>query len=260
MAVCLSELGRIEEALDQYSAALEVAQDWSDEAFARLNLGVAHQDLGRPLAALASIDQARRRAYEHSDERLVAYCDDAAAYVLIDTGRLGRSRRLAESAIKAATDSCDVELAREAYSTLALARLLAGDVSDAQDAADAAARFFDNQRPVAPLVLLGITQLRLNDRRAAEQSFSRALRETDRLLDVEPRAVQVLDIRGLALVGLAQCDPVDDWEPAREAYQRARDQTRAPGVVLRAVRLLEELLDGDRSARAITVLRAACGN
>jgi hypothetical protein len=71
--------------------------------------------------------------------------------------------------------------------------------------------------------------------------------------------VQVLDIRGLVLAGLARSDPAERWEPARQAYRQARDRTRAPGVVLRAVRLLDELLEGDRSREALALYEAVRG-
>src|SRR5439155_6771782 len=131
-------------------------------------------------------------------------CVDAKAHVLIDTGQLGRARRLAESAIKAATDAGNADLCRETYSTLALALLLSGDVAGAHAAADAAARFFHNRRPLAALALPGITHLRRKDRHSAELSFRRAKQEIDRLLDIEPNAVQVLDANGLVLAGLAR--------------------------------------------------------
>jgi tetratricopeptide (TPR) repeat protein len=260
LASCLIELGRTRDAVQECSLALEVALAPRDEAQARLCMGLIHLDLGTPLSALALIEEARRLADGAAQPRLVASCDDAAAYVLIDMGQLGRSRRLAESAIKSAMDTGNVDLARETYYTLALGQLLAGNVPEARDAADAAARFFDNQRPLAALALHGITELRLGrDRSAAERSFRRAESETERLLDIEPLAVQVLDIRGLVLTGLALCDPTDGWEPARHAYRTARDRSPAPGVVVRAARLLDELLDGDSSRDAVETRLAARG-
>jgi tetratricopeptide (TPR) repeat protein len=259
LAMCLKELGHAEAALRQYTLALKVAHDQVHEAEAHRGKGSVFRDLGEPLAAFSEIEEARRLAEQCSDVRLVASCDDAAAQVLIDTGQVGRARRLADSAIKVAMDTGNVDLARETYSTLALGLLLAGDIEKARDAADAAARFFDNQRPLTALALLGIAQFRLGDRRAAQHCFLRAARETDRLLAIEPDAVQVLDIRGLVLAGLARCDPAERWEPARQAYQLARDRTRAPGVVLRAVRLLDELLEGDRSREALALYEAVRG-
>jgi tetratricopeptide (TPR) repeat protein len=258
LAACVAELGEIEEAFHQYSAALEFVENPFVEAAVRLGLGSTHQDLGRPMDAVESIERAHELVRGLSDRRS-ARCLDAWAYALLDIGQLERARSRAESAIAIATDVGDVELTREAYFTLALANLLAGNLADARDAAGAAARFFDNQRPLAALALLGITQLRLGDRRSAESSFGRAAREADRLLTIEPNNVQVLEISGLVRAGLARCDSTEDWKPAIEAYQRARGRTRASGVVMRAVRLLEELLDGDRSPPAKAVLEAARG-
>ena len=68
----------------------------------------------------------------------------------------------------------------------------------------------------------------------------------------------VLDA-GLVLTGLALCDPTPAWEPARQAYRRARSLTRSPGVVMRAVRLLNELLDGVDSREAVEIHAAALG-
>lgn len=259
LASCLTELGRVGEALDQYVAALEVAPS-AEEAYARLDMGLVHQDLGDPLAALDAIEAARRMAVEQADAGLVAGCDDAEAYVRLDWGEINEARALSDSAIRFATDTGNVDCAREAYFTLALAHLLAGDLDAAHSAADAAARFFDNERPLAPLALLGITQLRLRRTHAAQHTFLLAAREADRLLSIEPLAVQVLDIKGLALAGLAACDPNQDWEPARRAYQKARERTCAPGIVLRAARLLDALVERDRSAAVMAVIRAVRGD
>jgi tetratricopeptide (TPR) repeat protein len=259
LAACLNELGEVEQASDQYSAALEVVDNASVEASILLDQGLIQQNLGRPLAALGWIERAHRLARQCSNNLLAAKCVDATAYVLLDTGQLGRARYLAESAIKAATDAGNADLCRETYSTLALAHLLAGKVIDAHAAADAAARFLHNQRPLAALALLGITQLRLRDSRSAELSFRRAKQEVERLLKIEPDSVQVLDMNGLVLVGLARSDAAEDVTPAVTAYQKARKRTRASGVVLRAVRLLDELLDGDRSRQALEILDAARG-
>jgi len=119
--------------------------------------------------------------------------------------------------------------------------------------------FFENQRPFAALALLGITQLRMQDYVSAELSFGRAIRLIDSLLAVEPFAVQVLDTSGLVFAGLARAERRNNFDLAIIAYRRARDRTRAPGIVLRAVRLLDELLDGDDSINASKVLDAAGG-
>ncbi|GAB3967011.1 AAA family ATPase [Plantactinospora veratri] len=260
LGACLEELGMVERALDQCSAALEVIHDEAPEvASVLLNQGLLHQKLGRPLVALRLIKRAHHLAKEHSRTRLATKCVDAMAQVHIDMGQLDKARRLADLAIKTATDAGDADLCRETYSTLALALLLGGDVTSAHDAADAATWFFENQRPFAALALLGITQVRLHELESAEKSFSRAYREIDALLDLEPHAVQVLDTNGLVLAGLARSNSTDDLSPAIAAYRQARKRTRAPGVVLRAVRLLDELLDGDDSLHAKQALDAAAG-
>ena len=258
LALCLAEIGNVQEALDHCTAALADVTKTDVEASLLLRTGTFLQDLGRPLEALDSIERAHDLSLG-GRPLLTARCLDAAAYVLIDTGRLEQARQLAARAIRTAADIGNVELARETYFTLGLARLLAGDIEEASDAASAAARFFDNQRPLAALALLGITQVRQEAFGAAERTFGRADREALRLLDIEPNNVQVLDISGLAHAGLARCDTAEQWALAIDAYRKARKRTRATGVVMRSVRLLEELLDGDRSPQALAALRAARG-
>ncbi|MGW5080168.1 hypothetical protein, partial [Micromonospora echinospora] len=74
-----------------------------------------------------------------------------------------------------------------------------------------------------------------------------------------PTSTQALDLNGLAFAGLARAEGTGDLDPAISAYRQARRRTRAPGVVLRAVRLLDELLDGDDSPQARQAMQAAVG-
>jgi tetratricopeptide (TPR) repeat protein len=260
LATCLEELGMVDKAMDQYAAALEVIEDADPEVASAvfLNQGLLHQKLGRPLAALQAIQRAHHLAKEHQLGVLAAKCVDAMAQVHIDMGQLNKARRLADEAIRAATDAGNADLCRETYSTRALALLLGGDLTKAHDTADAATRFFENQRPFAALALLGITQVRLHDVRSAETSFSRAHRDIGPLLTLKPPAAQLLDINGLVLAGLARADS-NDLRPAIAAYRQARQRVRAPGVVLRAVRLLDELFDDDDSPQVRQTLDAAAG-
>ncbi|WP_328383760.1 TIR domain-containing protein [Micromonospora zamorensis] len=260
LATCLAELGMVDKALDQYAAALEVIDDTEKEAASVfLNQGLLQQQLGRPLTALQLIQRARRLAEGHSDAQLAAKCVDAMAQVHIDMGQLDRARRLADEAIKAAADAGNADLCRETYSTRALALLLGGDLVAAHDTADAATRFFENRRPFAAFALLGVTQVRLQKMESAEASFGRVQRDISPLLKPKNPAVQLLDLNGLALAGLARAEGAGNLEPAIIAYRQARKRTRAPGVVLRAVRLLDELLDGDDSPQARQTMQAAVG-
>ncbi|MFD6608676.1 AAA family ATPase [Micromonospora chalcea] len=260
LASCLAELGMVDKALDQYAAALEVIDDTEKEAASVfLNQGLLQQQLGQPLTALRLIQRARRLAEGHSDAQLAAKCVDAMAQVHIDMGQLDRARRLADEAIKAAADAGNADLCRETYSTRALALLLGGDLVAAHDTAHAATRFFENSRPFAAVALLGITQVRLQKMESAEASFGRVQRDISPLLRPKNPAVQLLDLNGLAFAGLARAEGTGDLDPAISAYRQARRRTRAPGVVLRAVRLLDELLDGDDSPQARQAMQAAVG-
>ena len=140
-----------------------------------------------------------------------------------------------------------------------LLALRSGDLASARTAAAAAStRDVPDLRDNA-LVLLGVIALRQGDVPAAKEAFRGALRHTDELLTANPRNFDALDSKGLAAAGIAICGG-GNAEASINAYAAAREISDDPGVVARAILLLDQIQPVDPGELPRNVRQAARGH
>ncbi len=86
---------------------------------------------------------------------------------------------------------------------LALAKLYLCNLPEARAAAEAARQYDEPEQNHYVLALLGVIALRQQDRAAAQDAFASAVTEADQLLAYSIQNFAALDVKGLALCGLA---------------------------------------------------------
>jgi tetratricopeptide (TPR) repeat protein len=218
------------------------------EGFDLEYLGLCYFSLGEYQRAIDLHAQAIAIARDIGHRYLEAIALDSTGRAWLASGDERRAVVLLGQAIEIADITGDVEPAMEARSWLARAHLQLGDAAAAL-AVTAVERglAYPLEKPVMHL-LEGVALLKLNRPDQSAQAFTEALAAADGLLGLADRNVAALEVRALALSGLAvvEGDPARAAEAA-EAFAEARAVTRAPGVVSDTRRLLGIVMAHDHS-------------
>ena len=255
-----ADLGDTRHAFELYEQALAIDREIGDRQGEEAhlgNLGIASADLGDTPRAIELHEQALAIAREIGDRQVEALELINLAQALIASGSLDEARRSAEAGLEIAEAIESPQALSDGGSTIALVRLLSGDLAGARTAAAAAATHDVPDLRDNALVLTGVTALRQEDMPAAKEAFLAAMRQTDQLLKANPRNYDALDSRGLALAGLALCG-AGEVPASIEAFAAARAINANPGVVSRALRLLDQLRPLD-SGDVLGEVRHAAG-
>jgi tetratricopeptide (TPR) repeat protein len=257
-----AELGAMAAAGDEYEQALwsvRAAGDQSStEAETLFNLGELYGRQGRVEAAEEHVEQALALARALDYRLVIGHCHACLAELLTDQGRLQEAVGRATAGAEVGEQISDPQLERYSKYRLAVAHLYSGALEAARAAIDAARRSGSGEDE-SVLALLGLVALRQENRGAAREAFTAAV-EQARMADSygEP-GFAVLDAKALALSGLALIEGVDRLPDAVAAYRAARALTQAPGVVARALRLLDALVPADPSGLLVAARDAARG-
>jgi tetratricopeptide (TPR) repeat protein len=249
LAACHAEAGQFEQALSRGERSLDIARSnglSGLEAEVLMNTGRWYGELGDTLTAMERLEAARTLARQ---PLVVGMCLDATAEILIDQGRIRRAIQAAEEAIAIGEEIRSSQLVREASTTLSLAELCAGCPDGLQRARvrlDMVCRHRKPGHTLNALVLRGIMALRRGDTETAEKVFDKAWGEARSLGNLESRRFNVRNVEGLAQCGLALCNQGDPGalEDASRAFSSAKAVTIASGVMIRVMRLLDELEAG----------------
>ena len=246
--LCLTETAHFDEAIQNFKAGLVLIEHNQDDETAMLraqltlNLGVAQLYRGWPDDALATLQTARRLAFDLENRVLTARCMDAMALATIERYD-GRAMTLAEQAAAEGVKTGSPELAREANGTLALIHLRREDTEHALAAANVAVEFGRTRRGVAGFAMRGIALLRSREPELAENAFLEAHVRASELLLQDRDNYRLHEFNGLALAGLALSTGSDHFvKLAAAAYRQARRRTQAPGVVQLCLLKLDALL------------------
>lgn len=265
LLLCAAETGKFDRARGQHVrafAALAHVQDKEREvveAGLLLEVGVIRFQLGHNMEALDLLGTGRELARRLNERELEGLILNAQAQVLID-GHPAQAIGPATEAVEIGARIRSPQLSREANMTLALANLCAGNLDAAREAANAAARYRRSRRVLAAFALQGIILYRRGDPEEARRAFQDAHFQAEILRKRERRNVQVLDMDGLALSGLALCGEPAGFGAAVRTYEAARRISREHGVVRQALRLLDELArEPDAPVELTAVRRAASG-
>ena len=243
--------GAYRQAIDLITQALAIARETGDRASEghRLNnLGLCHFSLGAYRQAIDLTTRALAIARDIGNRYIEANTLGSMGRGWLASGDARQAVALLGQAVSIADATGDIESGVEARSWLARAHLQLGEAAAAL-AVTAVERelMFPPEEPAMHL-LEGLALLELNRPGESSQAFNEALAAADALLALADRNVAALEVRALALSGLAVVadDPARAAEAA-EAFVRARGATAAEGVVVDTRRLLAIITAHDHS-------------
>jgi tetratricopeptide (TPR) repeat protein len=265
---CRCEQAWFGAAQNLFARAVDVLAPTSDPAAQRthttllLTMGTVQSYLGDALKARRILHRGEREAEELSEMVLAGGFIGARAVLCMDVGQPEIAIRLADQAVHLGAETNNLPLCREAATTLAQAHLCMGmdteHVQAARAAADHAVRLSQSRRAVGAFAAQGIAALRGRDYPAADHAFTAAYNRAEQLCRVDRRNFEMHDLLGLVSCGLGLRGQRDHFDEAVGAFERARKVTSRQTIVLRAQRLLTQLV-GTPDERTERVLTAAAG-
>jgi tetratricopeptide (TPR) repeat protein len=259
LCLCYGEIGQLEHAVKCGLKVLSFARDIGDQHLEAEQL----VDSGYFCALLDEGERAteyfenglaitRNTGYRLVEGQCLIDCADN----LIDQGDFERAIMLATEAVEIGRHIGSPRLAWDGNGVLALGYLRTGELAEARTAIDEAYLYRYRRRSYAASALKGIIAVRQGDRFTAHDAFARAVGEATAILQRARQNFAAFDAQGLALCGLSlHGDP--HLDEAIAAYTAARSLTAAPGVVRRAVSLLDQLARSDSTFSLAPVRQAA---
>ena len=246
---CYADIGQTDRAIEHYMQALDISQELVDrqgEARHLGNMGNCYADIGQIDRAIECCERslaiAREIGYRLMESASLAY----KGHALVDRGELDNAVQSFNQAIEIADAIENAQTQNVARYGLALAHLYSGDLPAARTACESARKYDFPQDNHNVLALLGVISLRQGDRTAAKEAFAAAVASADVLLGHSEKNYNALDVRGLALCGLALCEEDRGYVPdAINAYETARAINKDAGVVGRVLRLFDEMAKAD---------------
>jgi tetratricopeptide (TPR) repeat protein len=246
---CYADLGQTQRAIEYHEQALTIAREIGDrpgEGHCLGNLGNCYADLGQTQRAIEVYEQALAIAREIGHRQYEGIALGNLAEALIDQGNFDEAIQRAQACLTLGEEIHSPLLCIDGYRRIALAQLYDGELDAARSAAEAAREYDVPEHNHTVRALLGVIALRQGDRGAAQAAFTAAVDAADAILAHTAEFYDALDAKGLALAGLALCEPECDrvtrrLQQAQAAYGAARAITQAPGVVASNLRRLDAL-------------------
>jgi tetratricopeptide (TPR) repeat protein len=244
---CYVHLGQIELSLSSISEAIQIARDLDDlgnETNLLNNWSVSLGHLGHLPLALEKAQEGLDKAILLKSPLFECGNRTNIGILLTDSNRFTEALGYLTRAVEIADEIASGQFKDESRQCLALCHFCMGDLTKARDVALQALPFSGRQQnhPLCGLLaFLGLLELRLNDPATAKQRFEAAVQEANNMLAKNPKHFAVLDIKGLALCGLAVCNKTSDLSEAVASYRAARALCKDAGIVMRALRLFDGL-------------------
>jgi tetratricopeptide (TPR) repeat protein len=251
LGTCHESLADYRQAIDLFTQVLAIAHATGNRNFegAALGyLGVCHADLGDYRQAIDLHTQALTIARDTGDRSNEANALNYLGRARLASGDPREAVTLLEQAVSIADTIGDIESAAQARSGLARAQLQLGDPAAALAAAAAARDLpYPAERPTVQM-LAAVALLQLHRANESAQAFPDALTGADTLLALADNNVVALQVRALALSGLAavtsEPPPATD---AAEAFARLQAVTSAAGVAADTRRIFETIATYDKT-------------
>ncbi len=242
LALHQARTGHHDEALHYLDEADEVLTSHPEPALrARLQLNRSWVlgQLGQSVSAIRLARSAGELASEADDQLLRGACLNGEATHRLYWEGSEPALRLALDAVGIGTTANNTPLLTEAYVTVALAHLFAGNEELAIEAATAATGLRRTLARLNAFAVLGLAAFAAGQVDKATSSFSQALADCDSRFHQDERDYSMLDSYGLMLSGLALTTrDRDRGRAAIDTYRHARGITRAIGAMDRNQRLL----------------------
>ena len=237
-------MGDTRTGIDLLEQALGIAHEIDDRpaiGYQLGSLGLAYADQGDPRRAIDYLQQALGIARETDNLSIEGRHLASLAEAWIDAERFPEAIRAAQESARIAAGQGRPVIASLSYGYLALAQLYSGDLDAGYRAIEEACRHEEPQNFFDVLALKGVIALRQSDRPAAESAFKAAVSQTEEVLKYNPKDHRAHSAKGLSLCGLVLCGHPANLAPAVSAYRAARTINDDPGIVQRALRLLDAL-------------------
>ncbi len=247
LGLCHRNLGQLTRTIDFYEQALTIARQTGNrasEATNLTNLGITYRDLGQLTRAIDLHEQALSISREIGSRSTESNVLDNLANACGDLEAWNQAVQYSQQAVEIGDEISVAQVQGVARLSLARIQLLTGDLQAAQQAALAAR---DHPYPHARAqvsLIVGITQLRQHQAAAAALEFRDAAAQADELLQQDGDAYAQLDMRALALCGLALTTSPDKAE-AIATFRAARAITSADGIVKQVLALFDAVAVAD---------------
>ncbi len=269
------DIGEIDESIDYYETALTLAQALhfrGMEASAHTSVGNAYSYLGRfdkmQTHYAAALDIARE--LKDSDAEIFGLVN--LAEILRDQGQFEAAKDPNRQALTITHERGSDYTKFFVHFDLAETYLFLGEIEAGLQEIRAAQEYSVPERLHGALSLSAIFLLRSGDIGTARQQFEDAVSGVSQIIAKDSRLYGLLDVKALALTGLALATAkhtsggavADFIRLAIEAYRAARTIVNAKGVVNRVLRLHDALAvaaDGDAAlmAQLAEVRKVAAG-
>jgi len=260
LATSRSLIGQVPEALELCERALAIdreAGDLQGQAADLCLLGNARRDLGQPERAADAYRQAAATARQIGYRYGQAFSLAGLADVHRNLARWGQAIEYARQAADLADAISNAQAQSRIGCGLARIQLLTGDPAAALQTASSA-RGPDYLPGRAELsLMLGVARLRLGQPAAASPEFRDAISQADELLRLTSDAYAALDIRALALCGLALTAAAGRTAAAAAGRTAAAGSGAAAGAGGTAAGAGGTAAGGPGTAPAIAAFRAA---
>jgi tetratricopeptide (TPR) repeat protein len=257
-----SEIGLNTRAIEYHERALLIDREIGSregEADDLLNLCGSFKDLGRPDEALRcemkAMEIAREIGYRHAE----AESHFNMGELRTSQETWGEAAREFEQAIEIADDTGNAQNSRDAREGLALVNVYRNDLAAARELAEAARKYDVPLANCRSSAMLGLVALRQGDMNTAREAFTAAVNEADHLISLTADRYGALDVKGLALSGLALSGAPVQFHASKAAYNAARAVTCGAGVVRSVLQYFDALALADTDGILAEVRSFAAG-
>ena len=255
-------LGQTGAAIEHYQQALAIDRETGNrggEATDLNNLGCSEAELGQTATAIEHYQQALAIYCEIGDRGCEAGILDSLGGAYADQGALQTSAQYCQRAVTVSDETGDVRVRCEARLTLAKTQLWAGDLADCCKIIEAASGYDYPPASAEISLIQGIVFLQQGSRSDAVPRFAQAVSAADAVLQQTESDYRALNVRALALCGLALTNDPGHIDDAVRSFRAARAITTAPGILGRTQRLLDAIAAADSAGTLHSARIAAIG-
>jgi tetratricopeptide (TPR) repeat protein len=255
-------LGQTARAIELHERELVIANEIGDSSgklHAIAHLAHCYANQGDDVTAMDFQKQAIAMAQEIRHRSGEGYEFASLADLLSQRGFYQAAIDQALAAVKINEELQSPRLGSYSGGSLARAHLLAGALSEARAAAEAARLCDAPENNYYVRALGGVIALRQGDRAAAAQMLAAAMTDASRILEENSYNYEALDSKALALCGLALCGETGRAADAMDSYRAARKINGDAGVVKRVLQLFDALAVLDTGGVLARVRATAAG-
>jgi len=255
-------LGQTGAAIEHYQQALAIDRETGnrdDEAVDLMGLADGYATLGQTGAAIEHYQQALAISRETGNRDREANVLNNLGGVYADQGELQTSAEYCQRAVTVSNETDNVQVRSETRLTLAKTQLGAGDLTGCRKTIEAASGYAYPPASAEISLIQGIVFLQQGSRVDAVPRFAEAVSAADTVLQQTENDYWALNIRALALCGLALTDGPGHIDDAVRSFRAARAITTVPGILGRTLRLLDAIATADSAGTLNSARNAAIG-